>query len=64
MKIKNPVVIPIVTALAALFLRRSIIDQLVQETKKQLKEETEREVKQQLEVQVLSAIDLPKCIAN
>jgi tetratricopeptide (TPR) repeat protein len=50
------IAIPIVTGLAALFLRRSIIDQLVQETRKQLQEETEREVKAQLETQIAGGL--------
>ena len=50
------IAIPIVTGLAVLLLRRSIIDQLVTETKKQLQEETEHEVKKQLEVQVAAGL--------
>jgi tetratricopeptide (TPR) repeat protein len=46
------IAIPIVTAIVAWTLRRSVLLELVNETKKQLREETEQEVKQQLEQQV------------
>lgn len=50
------IAIPIVTGIAALFLRRSIIAQLVQETRTQLQEETAKEVKAQLEAQIAAGL--------
>jgi tetratricopeptide (TPR) repeat protein len=47
------IAIPIAMAIVAWTLRRSILLQIVNETKKQLREETEHEVKQQLQQQVV-----------
>lgn len=47
---------PIVIAIVAWALRRSVIAELVNETKKQFREETEAEVKQQLEQQVAAEL--------
>lgn len=50
------IAIPIVTALAAWALRRSIVAELVSETSKQLREETEKAVQEQLQRQVAAEL--------
>ncbi|NEO89197.1 MAG: hypothetical protein F6K56_02625, partial [Moorea sp. SIO3G5] len=46
------IAMPIVTSLAVLLLRRSIINQLVSETQKQFQEEAEQKIKDQIDFSV------------
>ncbi|NEQ81389.1 MAG: tetratricopeptide repeat protein [Moorea sp. SIO2I5] len=50
------IAIPIVTSLAVLLLRRSIINQLVSETQKQFQEEAEQKIKEQIDAEVTTEL--------